>query len=52
MDVSPDLGFHAFVRNNVHCKDKHTAEQIKQLVQGSKALNENLFSVIGPQGAI
>lgn len=40
MDTSLGLGFHAFVRNNVHCKDKHTEEQIKQLVQGIQALSE------------
>lgn len=40
MDMSRDLGFHASVPNNVHCNDIHTEEQIKQLVQGTKALSE------------
>lgn len=39
VDGSLYLGFHAFVRNNVHCEDKHRTTD-KQLVQGTDALSK------------
>lgn len=58
IDMSRYLRFHAFVRNNEHEHTQthtqpHThTEQLQLLVKVTKALSVNLFSMIGPQGAI